>query len=113
MPGEVTSKSGSRKPYLYMTPGQQFQIGKRAAEHGITTSMRYFARKYPDLPLKETSVRRLKNLYLDKVPELDGTQQVSNSSDDESWFMRIPSAAAITTSVFTAELAFLICLIYS
>ena len=27
----------------------------------------------------------MKNLYLDKVPELDGTQQVSdNSSDDES-----------------------------
>jgi len=44
MPGEVKSKSGSRKPYLHMTPGQRFQIGKRAAEHGVTTSMRYFAK---------------------------------------------------------------------
>jgi len=44
--------------------------------------MRYFAKKYHDLPLKETIVQRLKNLYLDKVPELYDAQH--DSSDDES-----------------------------
>ena len=46
---------GSRKPYLYNTPAQRFQIGKRAAEHGVTSSMRYFAKKYHNFPLKETT----------------------------------------------------------
>ena len=50
-------------PYLILTPVQWYKVGKRAAEHGITASLRYFAKKYPELPLKETSIRRLKNLY--------------------------------------------------
>ena len=32
-------------------------------EHGIAASIRYFEKKYPDLQLKETTIRRLKNLY--------------------------------------------------
>ena len=75
--------SRSRKPYLYMTPGQRFQIGKRAAHHGVTASIRYFKRKYHDLRLTETTVRRLKHLYLDKVPELE-EQNSKDSSDDET-----------------------------
>ena len=51
-----------RGPYLIFTPAQRFEVGKQAAEHGVTASMRYFAKKYPELPLKETTVRRLKNL---------------------------------------------------
>ena len=50
-------------PYLILTPAQSYEVGKRAAEQGITASLRYFAKKYPELPLKETSVQRLKNLY--------------------------------------------------
>ena len=38
-------------------------MGKRAAEHGVTATIRYYARTFPDLALKETTVRRLKNKY--------------------------------------------------
>ena len=56
--------SSSRRPYLTLTPAQKYQIGKRAAEYGTTTvAMQYYHKKFPDLLLKETSVRRLKNLY--------------------------------------------------
>ena len=52
-----------RGPYSFLTPSQRFEVGKRAAEHGVTALIRYFAKKYPKLSLKETTVRRLKNLY--------------------------------------------------
>ena len=48
---------------LILTPAQRYEIGKRAAKNGIAASIRYYAQKYPKLPLKETNVRRLKNLY--------------------------------------------------
>ena len=46
-------------PYLILTPAQRYEVGKRAAEHSITYSIHYFAKKYPKLPLKEASVRRV------------------------------------------------------
>ena len=46
-----------RPPYLILMPAQRFEVGKRAGEHGVTVSIRYFAKKYPQLPLKETTVR--------------------------------------------------------
>ena len=57
---EVTSLKEEprvRGPYLILTPAQQFEVGKRAAEHGVTASIRYFAKKYPELSLKETTVK--------------------------------------------------------
>jgi len=59
---EVLEQS-ERGPYVKLTGAQRYQIGKRAAEHGVTAAIRYFKTKFPDLPLKETTVRRLKNLY--------------------------------------------------
>jgi len=51
-------------PYLMLTPAQRYEIGKGASEHGTTNTMRYYARKYPQFKsLKESSVRRFKNLY--------------------------------------------------
>ena len=52
-----------RKRYLILTPAQRYEIGKRAAENGIAASLRYYAQKYPELALKETTVQRLKDLY--------------------------------------------------
>ena len=52
-----------RGPYTILTPAQKFEIGKRAAEVGSTAAMRYYAKNYPALELKETSVRRFKNNY--------------------------------------------------
>ena len=58
----VTSSRGS---YIKLTPAQRLLIGKQAAEHSTMAMMRYFAKKYLDEfgSLKETTVRRLKNLY--------------------------------------------------
>jgi len=42
---------------------------KRAAEYGITFSLRFFAKKYPEMPLKETSVQQLKNLYQSEIKQ--------------------------------------------
>ena len=61
---ETSSGKGKRSgPYLMLSGAQRFEIGKRASEHGATAALRYFAKKYPRLPLKESSVQRFKNLY--------------------------------------------------
>ena len=60
----VMATSNSRGPYLHLTPAQKFQIGKRASERGATNTMGYnYKKKFPDLPLKETLVRRFKDSY--------------------------------------------------
>ena len=64
-PGE--SICNKRGKYLTLTPAQRFKVGKRAAEHGVTAALRYFDKKYPDLALKETTIRRLRNLYQEQV----------------------------------------------
>ena len=61
-----TMPCGKRVEYLSLTPAQKFSIGKRAAENGVTATIRYYAKAFPDLPLsnlKETTVQRLKNNY--------------------------------------------------
>ena len=55
--------SGGKGLYLILTPLQRFQVGKRALEHGVTSTLRYYSKHFPDLALKETSVRQLKNEY--------------------------------------------------
>ena len=57
------SSRGRRPLYLILTPSQHYEVGRQASEHGVTASLRYFSKKYPLLSLKETTVRRLKNLY--------------------------------------------------
>ena len=55
--------AANRGPYLHVTAAQRYQVGKRAAEFGVTNTLQYYAANFPSLPLKETSVRRFKNLY--------------------------------------------------
>lgn len=50
--GNEEKKKRSRGLYLSLTPAQKYEIGKRAAEHGVTASIWYFNKKYPDLSLK-------------------------------------------------------------
>ena len=61
MKNEVSQKK--RGPYLHLTPAQRFKVGQRASEFGVTSTLRYYAKHFPELPLKEPSVRRLKNEY--------------------------------------------------
>ena len=65
--GASSGQSKRSGPYLMLSGAQRFEIGKRAAEHGVTASLRYYAKKYPELPLKESSVRRFKNLYQERL----------------------------------------------
>jgi len=44
-----------------------FVTGQRAAEYGTTAVIKFFAKKYPELSLKETTVRCLKNQYQDEL----------------------------------------------
>ena len=64
---QVQQKSSSnrlRGPYISLTPAQMFSVGKRAAENGVTVTLRYCSKTFPDLALKETTVRRFKGNYL-------------------------------------------------
>ena len=65
--GSSAGSSTSRGPYTVLTPAQKFEIGKRAAEMGTTATIRYYAKRYPDICLKETSVQRFKNNYQDQL----------------------------------------------
>ena len=48
MPG-----AASRAPYLHLTGAQKYQVGKRAAEFGITNTLWYYARHFPSIPLRD------------------------------------------------------------
>ena len=71
------SSRGRRPLYLILTPLQHYEVGRRASEHGVTASLRYFSMKYPQLSLKETTLRRLKNLYRSTLKST-----LAKSSDD-------------------------------
>ena len=48
----------SREPYLKLTPSQ------RAAEHGVTATIRYFSQRFQDIELKELQLEQLKIITL-------------------------------------------------
>ena len=52
---------------------------KGAAENGVTATHYYYAKRFPDLQLKETTVRQFKNNYLAslKTPDSDTKQLLS------------------------------------
>ena len=53
--------------YAKFTPEQKADIGKRAAEHGIESTVRYYSKWLPDCPLKESSVRMWRNAYIAEI----------------------------------------------
>ena len=80
-PDATDSSSGakSRGRYQHLTPAQKFKIGKRASELGVTNALRYYKSTFPKLALKETSVRRFKNLFQQssKRPRSDSSEELS------------------------------------
>ena len=64
---QSSTEKWERDPYVKFTSSQRALIGKRAAEHSVTSSIRHFNKKYPEFSLKETTVRRLKNEYLAEI----------------------------------------------
>ena len=64
---QVQQKASSDRlqgPYISLTPVQKFSIGERAAENSVTATLCYHSKTFPDLALKETTVRRFKDNYL-------------------------------------------------
>ena len=49
-------KKFQRWPYQKLTSAQKLLIDQGAAEYGTTAAVRFFAKKYRELPLKETTV---------------------------------------------------------
>jgi len=60
-------KKSQRGSYQILTPAQKLLIGQRAAEYGTMAAIKFFVKKYPELSLKETTVRHLKNQYQDEL----------------------------------------------
>ena len=58
-----------RSPYQHFTPEEKLLIGKRAAECGVTSSIRYFSgvSQFRGRQLKESSVRGWKTTYLKEI----------------------------------------------
>ena len=50
----------SAKPRGYcahFTPAQRFEIGKHAAEHGVTAIIRFYEKRFPELALKKPQLQ--------------------------------------------------------
>ena len=60
-----TSKkpSRARRAYQKLSADKKAEIGEKAAETGVSATVRYYASKIPE-PLKESSVRGWKNAFL-------------------------------------------------
>ena len=77
---ERPAGAGSRGPYSYLTPEQKYCIRKRAVEFGMTSTLCHYSKAFPDLSLKETSVRRFKNQYQCTIKEqLKSSEGVCNN----------------------------------
>ena len=67
--------------YLALTPAKKSSVGKGAAESSVTATIRYYAKTFPDIPLKETSVRRMKNNYLSHLKVSEKSKDVQELPD--------------------------------
>ena len=56
--------TSGRQHYAKVCPELKIEIGKRAAEHGVAATIRFYAKRLPDLELKESSVRTCRNVYI-------------------------------------------------
>ena len=65
---DKNEKSSKRGHYDFYSPEEKAHIARRAAEHGVTATIRWYSRKYPKRPaLKESSVRTWKNKYTAEI----------------------------------------------
>ena len=53
----------TRSPYSVFTAEEKVTIGKRAAEFGVTNTIRHFKKQFTDRELKESTVRLWANRY--------------------------------------------------
>ena len=67
-----------RGQYAKFTPQQKAEIGRRAAEHGVAATVRYYEGKFPQA-VKESSVRTWRNAYTLEIRKRrrEGSEDVS------------------------------------
>ena len=65
---KVISASWAHKTYSFLTTAQKDEVGKREAEHGVTTTICYYGKVAisPDLVWKESGMLRFKNAYRER-----------------------------------------------
>ena len=63
----ISETTKTRGPYVQFTAEEKARMGKRAAECGIASTVRYFNKIYSDREVKESSVRTWKKKYTDEV----------------------------------------------
>ena len=67
------AKPGTQQPdrtrgsYEQFTAEEKARIGKRAAKHGIASTVRYFNKVFSDRVIKESSVCMWKKKYLQEI----------------------------------------------
>ena len=59
--------ASARGEYQHFTPKESAQVGKRAAGHGVTAAVRYFAKLFLCRSLKESTMRTWKKTYLQEM----------------------------------------------
>ena len=77
-PQNPEEKVVGRGPYQKLSGPKRAEIGRRAAEHGVASTVRYYAGKLPE-ELKESSVRTWKKLY---IAELEKKKRNCKSGDN-------------------------------
>ena len=60
---ERTPNGRKGQHYTKISPEVKAEIGRRAAEHGVAATIRFYIKKLPDCELKESSVRTRRNAY--------------------------------------------------
>ena len=81
-----TAKETKRGKYDHYTPEEKAEISKRAVEHGIAATIRFYSRKHPERPaLKESTVRTWKNQYVSE-------HKRKRQAGEETFVMTLPSA---------------------
>ena len=56
--------SSHRGAYEHFTPKEKARIGKRAAEHGVTATLRFFSKAFPGRPLKESDTHSAQTIVI-------------------------------------------------
>ena len=69
----------ARGPYTKFTAEQRATIGKRAAEHGVAATVRYYEKQYPNGNVKDSSVRTWRNAYTSEIKKRrrEGREDIS------------------------------------
>ena len=78
----------ARGPYTKFTAEQRATIGKRAAEHGVAATVRYYEKQYPNGNVKDSSVRTWRNATSEiKKRRREGREDIQNFDELKTQFL--------------------------